>query len=666
MRFLSPLALLGLALVTLPVVIHLLVRRRAGRLDFPSLKFLRETPSFRLRPRRIQQPLLLALRVAAILLLVTGLARPLISFNSRARRVRVILLDASLSMKAQGRAQAAKESAQSIIDNLAAGERAAIVAFSTEGDVLSRMTADRRELATALELYQPTGGGASYALALQAANALLEREPHGEALIDLISDFQQSGLSRQQLPQPATGAVPGAQVLAHPVGARVGRNAFLTDETAGAGEPGIEVQATEMTAGEGVREGARRMWRIDSSEGVGAGIEWRTENNGQISARMRALSPDEFDADDEKFVVLETPRKQGALLIVHDGDDAIVYLRAALEATASESGRNRFTLEQKSELPQTQNGLDAFSLIVLTPGRQPDAEEMRALAEYARGGGTVWLCLGRDLDTASWNEFAGSAGGSSWPFMSLARKSAGQQALSFGAMDADASSLSLVEQQVLESLQSVRLREGYALAPRDGAATIMRWNDGDAALIQSETGSGRIVLLATSPARATGELGINAAFPALVSSIARSSIAPREPLARAIGEPVNLWLSPETPVKIVDAAGKTNTAQARDLMTRPASYFREAGIYRVESNVQTRFLAFNSPAAESETELAGAEELTRLFAQQKPAASEPQASAWHESFERQGNIWRYFLLTVFLLLIAELFVSMQRKSKAEG
>jgi len=75
--FLSPLALLGIGLLALPLIIHTLARKQARRFDFPSLEFIRETKNFRLRPRRIQDPLLLVLRLIALLFVIAGLARPL-------------------------------------------------------------------------------------------------------------------------------------------------------------------------------------------------------------------------------------------------------------------------------------------------------------------------------------------------------------------------------------------------------------------------------------------------------------------------------------------------------------------------------------------------------------------------------------------------------------
>jgi hypothetical protein len=661
MRFLSPLALLGLALIALPVAIHLLVRRRAARLDFPSLRFLRETPSFRLRPRRIQQPLLLALRVAAIALLVMGFARPLSSLNTRDARTHVILLDASLSMQATGRAEACREQARGILNNLAAGERAAVIAFSNDTLLLSATTPDKRFLNTAIDRYQPSSGAADYAAAFTAAEDLLRNEPHGEALIDLVSDFQSSGLRSESLPRSDKNAINSfSQIIAHPVGEQLERNAFLSDEAIASSEAGEEISASEIIAVAGERSGARKSFALDSSNGSRADIEWQTESNGQLTARLRTLAPDEFDADDERFLSFAVPRKARALLIERDGDDALPYLRAALETAASNLGEKHFALERKQELQSSASGLESYSLIALMLRAKPRVDELRVLEDYARAGGTVWLCAGRDVDTAAWNEFASGDAGRAYPFTGLVRKNDAYQALSFGATDADAPALSFAGAQVLTALSTVRMHEGYAVTPRVDAATIMRWNDGTPAFVSKESGGGKILLFGASPARATGELGVSAAFPALVSSIARSSVTPREPLSREIGEPVELKLAPDAVVKITSAEGKTETARARDLLVQPVAYFARPGIYRVESNAFTRYLAFNAPEAESEAALTSAGEIERLFKPQERGANETRPSTGRESVEQKSNAWRYFLYAAFLLLIVEMFVAMRQ------
>ena len=64
--WLSPAAFLGLALIAVPIVIHLLVRQQGRRVDYPSLRFLRSSRLAAFRRRNIQDALLLICRVTII------------------------------------------------------------------------------------------------------------------------------------------------------------------------------------------------------------------------------------------------------------------------------------------------------------------------------------------------------------------------------------------------------------------------------------------------------------------------------------------------------------------------------------------------------------------------------------------------------------------------
>lgn len=75
--WLNAAALAGLALVALPIAIHLLVRRQTRTLLYPSLRFLRETALAAFRRQRIQDAALLMCRVAIIAAAAAALAAPL-------------------------------------------------------------------------------------------------------------------------------------------------------------------------------------------------------------------------------------------------------------------------------------------------------------------------------------------------------------------------------------------------------------------------------------------------------------------------------------------------------------------------------------------------------------------------------------------------------------
>ena len=664
MTFLSPLTLIGLLLAALPVVIHLLVRRRAERLDFPSLRFLRETPSFKLRPKRIRQPLLLALRVAAIILLVMGFARPLFTLHAGApAAVRLILMDASLSMKARGRAEAAKEQARLIVNKLPAGMRASVIAFSSEATTLIELTADRNELLQAIERYRPAGGAAIYSAGLAEIEAQLKREPQAIAQVDLISDFQQASFEAETLARAQNAA--SLVINTHPVGSQLERNAFMTDETAVRTERGLELSVSEIVSETDGRSGVRRTWTIEGSEGTRADIEWSTQSNDQLTGRIKNLEPDEFDADDERFFAFMPPGESRVLLI-EDGGEASLFLHAALEAAGSDELGMKIRLDSRRELPSTATELDPYSLVVLTLRGAASEKEIRTLVEYARGGGSVWLCLARDIDTSSWNAFAGGDEGRDLPFTSLMRLSG--RTLHFGTADVDASLLRALDEGALDSLRSVSIHEGFAITPRERADILLRWQSHEPSLVATRVGEGWIALLATSPERAAGNFGASAAFPVLAASMLRAAVKIDEPLSRVIGEAVDLGIAPTVDVKLTDAAGRVQTIKARELVRHPLLYSSEPGIYKLEFEGVEKFVAFNAPAVESERALATATYLEQQF----PASSRAenvrplQAGGGKDAAEGNSQTWRYFLAAAFLLMMAELLLAMRQRKESAG
>jgi hypothetical protein len=664
MAFLAPITLLGLLLVSLPVLIHLLVRRRGRRLDFPSLRFLRETPSFKLYPRRIRQPLLLALRAAAIILLVMGMARPLLTSGAHAPEdVRFILLDASLSMKTRGRAEAAREQARNLVNKLKSGERAGVIALSSEALLLTELTGDKERLLEAIKRYEPTGGAIDYDAGFAEIRRQLQNEPQTAAQADIISDFQESGFEERA--EAASREAASLRVAAYPVGSAIERNAFLMDEAVGKTERGLELSASEIISEPNGRSAARRVWAIDEREGATSGIEWRTEVNNQLTGRLKVLEPDDFDADDERYFAFAPPR-ENRILLIEDGTDASLYLRAALEAGASEEGTTRIILDRHPRLPESAADLASYSLVVVTLHGAADEMEARLLTEYARAGGTVWMFLARDLDTASWSQLARERAGLMLPFENLARKGS-DQSLRFGAMDTAAPQLRGLDEGALAALSAVRVSESYMVTPGASADTLIRWSDDAPAFICARAGAGTIMLLATSPERASSELGLSPAFPALVSSILRANSLLREPLSQTIGEPIRLNIAPGVEVKITDAKGRVAVTKARELVRRPLAYFNEQGIYSLEFAGRQKFIAFNAPVPESERALAATDELQSRFSANE--AEKPRALSVgnsREAMERSGSAWRYFLCGAFLLMIAELFVAMRQRKVVEG
>src|SRR5215203_1146210 len=118
MSFLTPLFLLGLGAVAVPVIIHLIQKERKNVVAFPSLMFLRRIPYQSVNRRRIRNWPLLLLRLAALTLLVLAFTRPFLRRDALAAaaaggaREVVILLDRSYSLGYGDRWQRAVAAAQ--------------------------------------------------------------------------------------------------------------------------------------------------------------------------------------------------------------------------------------------------------------------------------------------------------------------------------------------------------------------------------------------------------------------------------------------------------------------------------------------------------------------------------------------------------------------------
>ena len=84
MTFVNFALLSGAGLIVIPIILHLIMRRKPKLLEFPALRFIQKRHDTNQRRLRLRHLLLLLLRAGAIALLALALARPSIKFSSRA------------------------------------------------------------------------------------------------------------------------------------------------------------------------------------------------------------------------------------------------------------------------------------------------------------------------------------------------------------------------------------------------------------------------------------------------------------------------------------------------------------------------------------------------------------------------------------------------------
>ncbi len=129
MQFLNPLFLVGSLALIAPILVHLVRRETSRRVLFSSLMFVRRTTKASLRKQRLRHPLLLLLRMAALLLLVLAIARPLLTdpdavgLSGSGGRSLILLLDDSFSMRFGDRFERAQAQARTILGGMGNRDR---------------------------------------------------------------------------------------------------------------------------------------------------------------------------------------------------------------------------------------------------------------------------------------------------------------------------------------------------------------------------------------------------------------------------------------------------------------------------------------------------------------------------------------------------------------
>jgi hypothetical protein len=203
---LNSVMLAGLGAVALPLIIHLLNRRRHEVIDWGAMQFLTISTTRR-RRLLIEDVLLMLLRMALIALMVLGLAAPFVEAPSmahlggRPNRDLVFIVDGSYSMGYTGSGstprQAAQDWALSFLDELITGDGVALLQAGPQViPVIAEPTTDLALVRQKLADLPALGGTCDWPAALRQAFRVLSaqgRRPRRDIVI--LTDGQRQGWS---------------------------------------------------------------------------------------------------------------------------------------------------------------------------------------------------------------------------------------------------------------------------------------------------------------------------------------------------------------------------------------------------------------------------------------------------------------------------------------
>ncbi|HEX6972749.1 MAG TPA: BatA domain-containing protein [Vicinamibacterales bacterium] len=608
MNFLFPAFLLGALAVAIPIALHFFRRDAAPEVPFTAVRLLQRSPLERSRRRRLRDILLLAARVAALLLLAIAFARPyLAGAAGSAAGLRIVAIDRSFSMA--GRFDHALELARKAIDEAGRGERIAVIAFDDRADVLAPpgLPSDAR---ASLNGLRAGFGGTRYAPVLERAADLADGEV---ARLVIVSDLQRSGWEDERRP-----AVPASLALDVRDAGAATRNAAVTAVRVEDGR----LVATISNAGAAstgqltvVRDGQRvagAPYSVGADSSVEVPIVYRAPQTGSIAVAID--DRDGFAADDTRHVLLDRASRPGVLIVTSSGaPDSAFYLGRALAAAAPGSPDDALvtrTVSGAGFSAMTDEELARYSAVVLLSTRGLDRRGRDSLHALVQRGGGLLVAAGDEVEapvlstTFDWKPALSNADRTEGGVTLVATDLRHPIFRPFGPLTAN--------------LGQVRFERAWRVKP-DGWDVAARFTDGTPALLERRSGEGHIILFASDIDRRWNDFPLNPAF---------------VPFA----------------VEAVRYAAGTHDQTADYVVSRvPRGTPAEPGIYRVKPG--DRPIAVNVDPRESGVARLAPEEFAAMVDRIDVPARSAEVRA--QQAETSQGYWRYGLMLMIAALVAE-------------
>jgi hypothetical protein len=648
LSFLSPLFLAGAAVAAVPIVLHLLKREPEPRVKFAAVKLLKNAPVELTEKRHLRELLLLALRVAALVLLAFAFARPFFASGAAlgSTRTTIVAVDTSYSLAAPGRFERARQVARDAISRTPSGDLVGVVAFSDVADPVCRPTRDRALALAAIDSLSAGFGATRYRVGLDAAAAQLGSVTRGSrGTIVVVTDLQESGWDVGDHASVAEST----RIEVVDVG-EMPANLALTSVRL-AGDRGDRVLATVRNTAVRAREAVVRLTLDDRAAGEtkivvpanGSAEASFTIGGRAATAKVAVDDPDGIQADNARYAVLDRQGRPSLLVVTATGDlpREAFYVQQALEASAADPARNGFDVAgvggAQLSSPDGRWTLSRAAIIVLST-RGLERRGREALQEYVRTGGGAIIAAGPDID----GEVIADVLGPSSPLKidTVAQAKPQERTLApadvrhplFQPFAGSAATIGLVK---FQQVSRVGGRDCQPLA---------RFTSGETAIVDCQAGEGRALVIASDLNNRWNDFPLHASFVPFVQEAVRyvSNARPRAAEYLVGDAPQGVPPKPGIVTLEEDLPSPSATASAGRRETAPTAHAR-----RVAINVDPREV---DPSRLTADEFQSA--VTRL---KDTTATEVRVEARQQ--EDRQHLWQYVLIGMLAVLAVEGWVA---------
>ena len=673
-NFLNPLFLIGLIAMAIPILIHMLLRKYAKRIRFPSFKFLSKSDKITSQ-NRIKELILLAMRALLMALIAIAFARPYLVKSKLLQGDKVsavIIIDNSYSMLYNDNLTKAKDKAMNILDTeVGVGNMCEV--WSLTGPVYRMdVIQDMGNVKGKIKQIEYGTTLTDFQKAVRQADQKLSLSDSGKRKLFIITDMQKLGWEEFNFSEKLSA---GVEVRISNLGQEDSENMAIT---------GCNMPPVLLDDGEPVKLTARVENFSDKQKTVGIKqfIENREVRKETVTVNAHGFADVEFISlfsetigtkgyfliDDDKLMLdnkyYYSFRKRAALnvLIINGSpsnernEDAAFFLKEALNPgeDPANSVKVKVVLAQNAE----NEDFGKFDVVVVSNVKSLTRSAVGKMKKYLESWGKIVFGMGDNVDGVAYNDAFGDILPAELSSPKGDPKDRSKFLSILSVNYANNMFMLFKNPKYSKSLETPRFYK-YVQTFSTRNPILARYGNGDPLLIEKSYKDGKVMLFTSSFDRVWSDLPARAVFLPLIHEMLYYLTTSSELIADYRVHTPLIWHGRWKNMTVVNPANETRKLE----FVEGSAVYNDtlvSGFYKATIDKNDDYFSVNLQTKESDLtmdlEKAVLTNLSSLpgVKGNSTEAKQSMDKAMKEQQEKQQKVWWICLVIMFFLSIIEL------------
>ena len=712
MSFLNPAMLFGMTALAIPIIVHLLNRRRFKKIQWAAMRFLQVSLERNQRRMKVEDWILLLLRMAIVALIALAASRPatdwLKSKGLSSKVTASVIIDSSASMlkkdasEQENRFSIARKIADEVLNSLPKGSATSMVlGANSSGKGIKEPTHDMGRAQKVLGESKATHRGSDLFPAIQSAITTMQDRPSSQKELVIITDGEASAWRQYEaITRSLDQSKKDTNAIIVLVGKDPDENLAITrldqkTPIASVDQPvrlAVEVtnfgnaEANDVEVQMSINEepigdpAVIEAIPPGESRTITTFVELSNPGYQRISSKINVN--DALETDNSREIVIRGINKARALLV--DGqpgrditESETFFLQNALVPVPPELtdsfflGADRISIGDLASAP-----LSDYRAIFLANVSDFPEEFLPDLINFVESGGGLVIFPGENINVSFYNKtLHEKAQLLPATFGQIIPEQGQENTLTIQASGYNHPLVDLWNDPGAGTLSNVKTLKAYKLLlgdtlSKNKATVALRYNDGSAAVVESDYGLGKVYQFSSTADTDWNDLPVQPAFLPIVHRVFGSILSKQDSgININVGETFirkgpSSWTGKRATISYNDSPTASEISATEDTNGSSIEYndINESGIYSLTIHDPFELIQFSAsgdPRESSPETLSDAQkERLREVSLKFLETTDPQEISAALNRERKGaELWPVLLLIAALITVLELFLS---------